>query len=64
LGGATIGKNIYMCLYWGKKFVFYRTSRPISIKVGTNHPWLKGILNSSNKGPGHLQRGDSKKMQK
>jgi hypothetical protein len=36
-----------------------RTSRPISIKLDTNHPWVKGILNCSNKGPGPLQRGDN-----
>jgi hypothetical protein len=23
-----------------------------------NYPWIKGILNCSNKGPGLLQRGD------
>jgi hypothetical protein len=26
------------------KKIFSRTSRPISIKLGTNHPWVKGIL--------------------
>jgi hypothetical protein len=35
-----------------------RTSRPISIKLGINHSWVKGILNCSNKGSGLLQRGD------
>jgi hypothetical protein len=44
-----------------KKIFFSRTSRPISIKRGTNHPWVKGILNYSNKGPGPLQRGDNYK---
>jgi hypothetical protein len=48
------------------KKIFSRTSRPISIKLGINHPWVKGILNCSNKGSGPLQRGDNlkKKMQK
>jgi hypothetical protein len=32
---------------------------PISIKLGTNHPWVKGILNCSNKGLGPLQKGDN-----
>jgi hypothetical protein len=41
-----------------KKIFFSRTSRPISVTLGTNHPWVKGILNCSNKGPGPLQRGD------
>ena len=43
------------------KIFFSRTSRPISIKLGTNHPRVKGILNSSNKGPDPLQRGDNHK---
>jgi hypothetical protein len=43
------------------KIIFFsRTSRTISIKLGINHPWVKGILNCSNKGPGPLQR-ESKK---
>jgi hypothetical protein len=42
-----------------KKIFFSRTSRPISIKLGINHPWVKGILNCSIKGPGPLQRGDN-----
>jgi hypothetical protein len=42
-----------------KEIFFSRTSRPISIKLDTNHPWIKGILNCSNKGPGSLERGDN-----
>jgi hypothetical protein len=41
------------------KKIFSRTSMPISIKLGINHPWVMGILNCSNKGPGPLQRGDN-----
>jgi hypothetical protein len=41
--------------------IFSRTSRPISIKLGINHRWVKGILNCLNKGPGPLQRGDNHK---
>jgi hypothetical protein len=37
--------------------LFSRTSRPISIKLGINHPWGEEILNCSNKGLGPLQRG-------
>jgi hypothetical protein len=40
-----------------KKYIFSRTSWPISIKLGINHRLVKGILNYSNKGPGPLQRG-------
>jgi hypothetical protein len=46
------------------KIFFSRTSRPISIRIGTNHPWVKGILNGSNKGPGPLQRGEHYKNAK
>jgi hypothetical protein len=41
--------------------MFFRTSRPKSIKVETNYPWMKGIQVSSDKGPGRLQRGDNHK---
>jgi hypothetical protein len=41
--------------------IFSRTSRPISIKLGTNHPWVKEILDYTNKGPGPFQRGDNHK---
>jgi hypothetical protein len=34
-GGATIGKTIFLCVYIEKKIFFSRTSRPISIKLGT-----------------------------
>jgi hypothetical protein len=47
-----------------KKICSSRTSWPISIKLGINHPWAKGILNCSNKGPGPLQREDNYKNQK
>jgi hypothetical protein len=57
LGGATIGKTILTCVYIEKKN-FSRTSRPVSVKLGINHPWVKGILNCSNKGPSLPQRGD------
>jgi hypothetical protein len=39
------------------KKIFSRTSRPISIKHGTKHPWVMGILNCSNKGPLVLFKG-------
>jgi hypothetical protein len=61
-GGATIGKTIFACVYIEK--IFSRTARPISIKLSTNHLWVKGILNCSNKGPDPLQRGDNHKNTK
>jgi hypothetical protein len=51
-----------------KKIFFSRTSRPISIKHGTNHPWVKGVLNYTKRkrktGPAPLQRGDNNKIAK
>jgi hypothetical protein len=32
---------------------------PISVKLGTYYSWVKGILNCSNKGPDHVQKGDN-----
>jgi hypothetical protein len=49
LGRATIGKTIFTCVYIEKKISSSRTSRPISMPLGTNHPWVNGILNCSNK---------------
>jgi hypothetical protein len=57
--GATIRKTISTCVFNGKKSLkifLSRTSRPISIKVGTNYPCIKGIQVSSNKGPCPFQR--------
>jgi hypothetical protein len=51
----------YLHVFILKKISSSRTSSPISIKVDTNHPWVKGILNFSNKGPGPLQRRDNNK---
>jgi hypothetical protein len=39
--------------------ILSRTSRPKSIKLGTNYPFVKRIQVSSNKGSGPLQRGDN-----
>jgi hypothetical protein len=59
LGGATIWKTIFT--YVDIEKISSRTSTPISIKLGANHPWVKGILNFTNKGPGPLQRENNKK---
>jgi hypothetical protein len=47
-----------------KKIFFSRTSRSISMILNTNHAWVKGILNCSNKGSDPLQRGDNYKIAK
>jgi hypothetical protein len=46
-----------------EKKMFSRTSRPISIKLGIYHPWVKGTLYSK-KRPGPLQRVDNLKNAK
>jgi hypothetical protein len=51
-----------MCIL--KKIFFSGTGRPITIKLGINHPWIQGILNGSNKGPVSLQSGDIHKNAK
>jgi hypothetical protein len=43
------------------KIFFSRTSRPNSIKLDANYSRVKRIQVCSNKGPGHLQRGDNHK---
>jgi hypothetical protein len=49
-------------IHWTfSKIFFSRTSRPNSIKLGTNYPWVKGIQFCSNKWPGPLQTGDNHK---
>jgi hypothetical protein len=42
-----------------EKIFFSRTSRPISIKLGTNLPCVKRITNCSKEGPGSFPRGDN-----
>jgi hypothetical protein len=34
------------------------------VKLDSNHAWVKGIMNCSNKCPGPLQRGDNHKNSK
>jgi hypothetical protein len=47
-----------------EKIFFSRTSRPISIKRGTDHLCIKGIEVYTNKSLGTLQRGDNCKNAK
>jgi hypothetical protein len=50
------------CLYWKKSLkILSSISRPISIKLGTNHPCIKKIQICTITGPGPLQRGDNSK---
>ena len=43
---------------------FSRTARTNSTKLGTHHPWVKGLQICSNEGPGPHQRGDNHKNAK
>ena len=52
-------------IHWQiKKIFFSRTTGPISIKIGTNHPWVKGILVYSNEKPRIFPKGDNYKIAK
>jgi hypothetical protein len=42
-----------------KTIFFFRTRKPISIKFGTNHPWMKRIKDCSKEGPGSFPRRDN-----
>ena len=44
--------------------VFSRTTWPISTKLCTKHPWVKGISSCSNDGPHPLPRGDNYEIAK
>jgi hypothetical protein len=50
-------KNVKMG--WGHLKIFSRTTGPILTRLGTNHPWVKGIQDHSSKeGDSHSPRGD------
>ena len=43
-------------IHWRNlKIFFSRTTKPISTKLGTKHPWVKGIQVCSNEGPAFFQ---------
>ena len=45
-------------IHWRNlKIFFYRTTGPISTKLNTKHPWVKGIQVCSNEGPHLFPRG-------
>ena len=46
-----------------KLFAFSSTGQ-ISTKLGTKHPWMKGIQIYSNEGPHHFPRGDNYEIAK
>jgi hypothetical protein len=39
--------------------IFSRTTGPILIRLGRNHPWIKGIQVLSKEGDSPLSRGDN-----
>ena len=52
-------------IHWKFLQIFFsRTSRPKSIKLSTNNPYVNEIQVCTNKGPGPLQRGDNHKNAK
>ena len=47
-------------IHWrNSKIFFFRTNEPISTKLGTKHPWVKGTQVCSNEGPRPFPRGDN-----
>ena len=45
---------------WGHfKIFFSRTTEPISTRLGTNHPWVKGIQVCTKDGDRPSPRGDN-----
>ena len=46
------------------KVFFSKTTGPISTKLGTKHPWLKGTQICSNEGPRPFLRGDNSEIAK
>jgi hypothetical protein len=48
---------MFTCVYIEE--IFFRTNNPISIKLGTNQPWVKRIENCSKEGPGSFLWGDN-----
>jgi hypothetical protein len=50
-------KNVKMG--WGHLKIFCRTIGPILTRLGTNHPWVKGIQIISKEGDNPFQRGDN-----
>jgi hypothetical protein len=56
-------KNVKM--EWGHLKIFlFRTTGPILTRLGTNHPWGKGIQVCSNEGDNPSPRGDNSKIVK
>ena len=50
--------------WWHLKIFFSRTTNPFSTKLGTKHPWVKGIQVYSNKGPFAFPRADNYEIAK
>jgi hypothetical protein len=56
--GPQSGKP-YLNVFTLKTIFSSRTSWPISIKFGTNHPWVKRIKDCSKEGSGSFPRRDN-----
>ena len=50
--------------WWNLKIFFSRTTGPISTKLGTMHPWVKGFQVCSNEEPHPFPRGDNYQIAK
>jgi hypothetical protein len=48
-------------MVWDNLKIFSRTTLSNSMKLDSNHAWVKGIINCTNKRPSPLQKGDNHK---
>ena len=51
-------------IHWRNFKIFSRTTGPISTKLSTKHPWMKGIQVSSNEGHCPFPKGDNYEIAK
>ena len=57
-------RKLLKCIDDLKKIFLSRTTGPISAKLGTNHPWVKGVLEYSKEEPLLFRRGDDYELVK
>ena len=51
-----------MKIHWGQLKIFSRTTKPISTKLGTKHPWIIWFQVCSKEGPCPFSKGDTKEI--
>jgi hypothetical protein len=59
LSGVSLSVRLSVCKHFYIFDFFSRTTGPILTRVGTNHPWVKGIQVCSKEGDSPSPRGDN-----